>query len=325
MQRRTFTLAAAASALASPAWLRAAGPLPSGPVRIVVGFAPGGGTDVLARVIGQKLGALWNTTVNVENKPGATGVIAADYVAKQPADGSTLLMAHVNSHAIAPALLPNVRYDARRDFSPIALVGVTPNMLTCSDKQTVRSIPEIVALCRSKPGQVSFGSSGIGSAQHLALEMFKLQGKLQAVHVPYKGSGALIVDLLGGQIDYAFDTMTAATPFVKQGKAIAIAQTRLVRAKSHPTVPTLHESGFPGLDAASWYGLVGPKGLPAEMVQRMNEDVNRVINLPDIAAKLDEFGAEDAGGSSQKFASFIDTEYAKWAKVVKEANVKVES
>lgn len=325
MQRRTFTMAAAAAALGSPAWLRAAGPLPSGPVRIVVGFAPGGGTDVLARVIGQKLGAMWNTTVNVENKPGATGVIAADYVAKQPADGSTLLMAHVNSHAIAPALLPNVRYDARRDFSPIALVGVTPNMLTCSDKQTVRSIPEIVALCRSKPGQVSFGSSGIGSAQHLALEMFKLQGKLQAVHVPYKGSGALIVDLLGGQIDYAFDTMTAATPFVKQGKAIAIAQTRLTRAKSHPNVPTLHESGFPGLDAASWYGLVGPKGLPAEMVQRLNEDVNRVLSLPDIAAKLDEFGAEDAGGSSQKFASFIDTEYTKWAKVVKEANVKVES
>ncbi|MFN6995312.1 MAG: Bug family tripartite tricarboxylate transporter substrate binding protein, partial [Aquincola tertiaricarbonis] len=302
-----------------------AGPLPAGPVRIVVGFAPGGGTDVLARVIGQKLGSLWNTTVNVENKPGATGVIAADYVAKQPADGSTLLMAHVNSHAIAPALLPNVRYDARRDFSPIALVGVTPNMLTCSDKQSVRSIPEIVALCRSKPGQVSFGSSGIGSAQHLALEMFKLQGKLQAVHVPYKGSGALIVDLLGGQIDYAFDTMTAATPFIKQGKAIAIAQTRLTRAKSHPNVPTLHESGFPGLDAASWYGLVGPKGLPAEMVQRMNEDVNRVINQPDIAAKLDEFGAEDAGGSSQKFASFIDTEFSKWAKVVKDANVKVES
>lgn len=325
MQRRTFTMAAAAAALGSPAWLRAAGPLPAGPVRIVVGFAPGGGTDVLARVIGQKLGALWNTTVNVENKPGATGVIAADYVAKQPADGSTLLMAHVNSHAIAPALLPNVRYDARRDFSPIALVGVTPNMLTCSDKQAVRSIPEIVALCRSKPGQVSFGSSGIGSAQHLALEMFKLQGKLQAVHVPYKGSGALIVDLLGGQIDYAFDTMTAATPFIKQGKAIAIAQTRLTRAKSHPNVPTLHESGFPGLDAASWYGLVGPKGLPAEMVQRMNEDVNRVINQPDIAAKLDEFGAEDAGGSSQKFASFIDTEFSKWAKVVKDANVKVES
>lgn len=326
MQRRTFTFAAAAAALGAPALARAAaGPLPAGPVRIVVGFAPGGGTDVLARVVGQKLGTLWGTQVIVENKPGATGVIAADHVAKQPADGTTLLMAHVNSHAIAPALMSNVRYDARRDFSPLALVGVTPNMLTCSERQTVRALPEIVELCRRNPGKVSFGSSGIGSAQHLAFEMFKLQAGVQAVHVPYKGSGAMIVDLLGGQIDYAFDTMTAATPFVKQGKAIAIAQTRLQRAKSHPTVPTLHESGFPGLDAASWYGLVGPKGLPAAMVERMNADINQVLAMPDIAQKLDEFGAEDAGGSAQKFAAFIASEYTKWGKVVKDANVRVES
>ena len=321
MHRRTFTLAATAAALIGPTPGRAAGLLPTGPVRIVVGFAPGGGTDVLARVIGQKLGVLWNTSVIVENKAGATGVIAADYVAKQPGDGTTLLMAHVNSHAIAPALMANVKYDPRKDFAPIALVGVTPNMLTCSEKQTVRSIPAIVELCRKRPGEITFGSSGIGSAQHLAFEMFKLAAKVDAVHVPYKGSGALIVDLMGGQIDYAFDTMTAATPFVKQGKAIAIAQTRLQRAKSHPTVPTLAESGFPGLDAASWYGLVGPRSLPPEMVQRMNEDVNRVLAMPDIAAKLDEFGAEDAGGSSQKFAAFIASEYTKWGKTIKDANV----
>ncbi len=323
MQRRSFTLAAAA-ALASPALLRAA-PLPSGPVRIIVGFAPGGGTDVLARVIGQKLAVLWNTAVIVENKAGATGVIAADYVAKSPADGTTLLMAHVNSHAIAPALLPNVRYDPRTDFSPIALVGVTPNMLTCTERQPARAIDDIVALCRKRPGEITFGSSGIGSAQHLAFEMFKLQAKINAVHVPYKGSGALIIDLLGGQLDYAFDTMTAATPFIRQGKVIALAQTRLHRAKSHPTVPTLAESGFPGLDAASWYGLVGPRGLPPEMVQRMNEDVNRVLAMPDIAQKLDEFGAEDAGGSSQKFTTFIGTEYTKWGKTIKDANVRLES
>jgi tripartite-type tricarboxylate transporter receptor subunit TctC len=204
-------------------------------------------------------------------------------------------------------------------------VGVTPNMLTCSDRQKVRTLPEIVALCRSKPGQISFGSSGIGSAQHLAFEMFKLTAKIDAVHVPYKGSGALVVDLMGGQIDYAFDTMTAATPFVKQGKVVAIAQTRLKRAKSHPDVPTLAESGFPGLDAASWYGLVGPRDLPAAMVQRMNEDVNRVLAMPEIALKLDEFGAEDAGGSSQKFAGFIASEFGKWGKVIKDANVRVES
>jgi len=328
MQRRSFNLAAAAAALAAPALVRAAAAdtaAPPGAVKIVVGFAPGGGTDVLARVIGQKLGALWNATVVVENKPGATGVIAADHVSKQPADGATLLMAHVNSHAIAPALLSGAKYDPRRDFTPLALVGVTPNMLTCAPAQKARTLPEIVALCRERPGRVSFGSSGIGSAQHLAFEMFKLQAKVDAVHVPYKGSSALVVDLLGGQIDYAFDTMTAATPFVKQGKVIAIAQTRLERARSHPAVPTLAESGFPGLDAASWYGLVGPRGLPAPLVQRMNEDINRVLALPDIAQRLEEFGAEDAGGSAAKFGAFIAAEHAKWARIVKEAGVRADA
>jgi tripartite-type tricarboxylate transporter receptor subunit TctC len=287
----------------------------AGPVRIVVGFAPGGGTDVLARVIGQKLGMMWNTTVLVENKPGATGAIAAAYVAKQTPDGTTLLMAHVNSHAIAPALL-DVKYDPRADFTPISMVGVTPNMLTCRPEQKVRTVKDIVALCRQKPGQISFGSSGIGSAQHLALEMFRLQAKLDVVHVPYKGSGPLVADLIGGQIDYAFDTMTAATPFIQQGKVIAIAQTRLKRAASHPNVPTLAES---------WYGLVGPKGMSPALVQRMNDDVNRVLLMPDVAERLKSFGAEDSGGSSQQFGAFIASESTKWAKVVKDAGVKAES
>ncbi|MGH8784308.1 MAG: tripartite tricarboxylate transporter substrate binding protein [Cupriavidus necator] len=321
MQRRQFILAAAAG-LAIPSLVRAADI--AGPVRIVVGFAPGGGTDVLARVIGQKLGVMWNTSVLVENKPGATGAIAAAYVAKQPPDGTTLLMAHVNSHAIAPALL-DVKYDPRTDFTPISMVGVTPNMLTCRPEQKVRSISDIVALCRQKPGKISFGSSGIGSAQHLALEMFRLQARLDVVHVPYKGSGPLVADLIGGQIDYAFDTMTAATPFIQQGKVIAIAQTRLKRAASHPNVPTLAESGFPGLDAASWYGLVGPKNMPPALVQRMNADVNRVLAMPDVAERLRSFGAEDSGGTNQQFGAFIASESTKWAKVVKDAGVKAES
>ncbi|MBF6991122.1 tripartite tricarboxylate transporter substrate binding protein [Cupriavidus sp. IK-TO18] len=322
MQRRQFILAAAAG-LAMPGLARAAADV-QGPVRIVVGFAPGGGTDVLARVIGQKLGVMWNTSVLVENKPGATGAIAAAYVAKQPPDGTTLLMAHVNSHAIAPALL-DVKYDPRADFTPISMVGVTPNMLTCRPEQKVRTVSDIVALCRQKPGKISFGSSGIGSAQHLALEMFRMQARIDVVHVPYKGSGPLVADLMGGQIDYAFDTMTAATPFIQQGKVIAIAQTRLKRAASHPNVPTLAESGFPGLDAASWYGLVGPKGMPPALVQRMNADVNRVLAMPDVAERLKSFGAEDSGGTNQQFGAFIASESTKWAKVVKDAGVKAES
>ena len=319
MQRRTFVTASAAS-LAFPSLM--AQSLPAGPIRIVVGFSPGGGTDILARVLAQKLSALWNTTVLVENKAGATGMIAADYVAKWPGDGTTLLMAHINSHAIGPALSPRVPYNVERDFAPIVLVGVTPNLLICNDKQSAKTVKDIVELCRKNPGKISFGSAGNGSAQHLALEMFKLAAKIDAIHVPYKGSGPMLTDLIGGQIDYSFDTMTAATPHVKNGKVIAVAQTRQKRAKGHPTVPTMAESGFPGFEATTWYGLVGPGKLPASMARQMNEDINKVLLMPDVIEKFEQYGAEDGGGSPEKFGTFISDESKKWAKVVKDAGVK---
>ena len=322
IRRRTF--AAGTAAMVAAPMLRAQN-LPNGPVRIVVGFAPGGGTDILARVIGQKLGEMWNTQILVDNKAGATGVIAADYVAKQPADGATLLMAHINSHAIAPALFPKMNYDANRDFSPIVLVGVTPNLLICGEGEKARTVKDLVAQCKANPNKVSFGSAGSGSAQHLALEMFKLQAGVQALHIPYKGSGPMLTDLIGGQINYSFDTMTAATPHVKSGKAIALAQTREKRAAGHPNVPTMAESGFPGYEATTWYGLAGPKGMPAAMVKRMNEDVNKVLAMPDVMAKFEQYGAEDGGGTPEKFAAFIRAEGLKWAKVVKDAHVKMDA
>ncbi|MFC5496801.1 Bug family tripartite tricarboxylate transporter substrate binding protein [Caenimonas terrae] len=322
MRRRTFAVGAAA--LAAAPMLRAQA-LPNGPVKIVVGFAPGGGTDILARVIGQKLGEMWKTTILVENRAGATGVIAADYVAHQPPDGNTLLMAHINSHAIAPALFPKMNYDANRDFTPLVLVGVTPNLLIGNEHQKSRTVAQLVAECKANPGKVSFGSAGTGSAQHLALEMFKLQAGVQALHVPYKGSGPMLTDLIGGQINYSFDTMTAATPHVQSGKAIAIAQTRQKRAKGHPNVPTMAESGFPGFEATTWYGLVGPKGMQPAMARRMNEDINKVLAMPDVIEKFDQYGAEDGGGSAEKFAQFIRDEGIKWAKVVKDANVRMDA
>ncbi|MEO7400264.1 MAG: tripartite tricarboxylate transporter substrate binding protein [Polaromonas sp.] len=322
MRRRTFTLAAAAS-LAAP--MIRAQTLPSVPVRIIVGAAPGGGTDLLARLIGQKLALMWNVQILIENKPGATSMIAADYVAKQPGDGATLLMAHINSHAIAPALFPKMTYDVHRDFAPIALVGVTPNLLICNEHQAARTVQGLVELCRQKPNTVSFGSSGTGSAQHLALEMFKLAAKVQAIHIPYKGSAPMLTDLIGGQINYSFDTMTAATPHVKSGKAIAIAQTRLVRAKGYPNVPTMAESGFPGFDATTWYGMMGPRTLPLPLARRMNEDINKVLAMPEVVEKFEQIGAEDGGGSIEKFSVFLQSETKKWAKVVKDANVKMDS
>ena len=325
MQRRCFIGAtgAAAATLAAPT-LRAQ-EWPSAQVRIIVGFPPGGGTDALARVLAQKLAAIWGQQVIVENKAGVAGVLAAEYVAGQPSDGSTLLMAHINSHALAPSLQPKLRYNVERDFTPIVLVGVTPNLLIANPAQGVKSVKDIVAMCKAKPGAVSFGSAGAGSAQHLALEMFKLRAKVDALHVPYKGSGPLLTDLIGGQIQFSFETMTAATPHVKNGRVQAIAQTRTKRAKGHPGVPTMQEEGFEGFDATTWYGLAGPGKLPAAITARINRDVNTILALPEVIEKFDTYGAEDGGGTPEKFAQFIRSEQEKWAKVVKEANVRIES
>ena len=325
MQRRTFVAATAASAAALAAPMIKAQTLPNGPVRIVVGFAPGGGTDALARIVGQKLQAMWNLSVVVENKAGASGVIAADLVSKAAPDGNTLLMAHINSHALAPGLMPKLGYVVERDFTPLTLVGVTPNLLIANNDLPARTVADVVAHCKAQPGKVSFGSAGQGSAQHLAMESFKLAAGVDALHIPYKGSGPMLVDLIGGQIQYSFDTMTAATPHVKSGKVRAIAQTRAKRASGHPSVPTMAESGFPGFEATTWYGLVGPGRMPAAMAQRMNEDINKVLAMPDVKEKLDQYGAEDGGGTAQQFAEFIRVEQQKWAKVIKDAKVTVDS
>jgi tripartite-type tricarboxylate transporter receptor subunit TctC len=322
MKRRTFVSGTAAT-LAAP--MIKARTLPTGTIRIVVGFPPGGGTDALARVVAQKLQVMWNTSIVIDNKAGAAGVIAADYVAKQPSDGTTLLMAHINSHALAPSLQPKLGYVVERDFVPIALVGVTPNLLICNEAQPAKTVKDLVALCKANPGKISFASAGGGSAQHLALEMFKLRAGIDALHVPYKGSGPALTDLIGGQVNYCFETMTSATPHVKSGKAIALAQTRTKRAKGHPNVPTMDEQGFPGFDATTWYGLVGPGKLPAAMAQRMNDDVNKVLAMSDVQEKLDQYGAEDGGGSAKRFADFIRTEQQKWAKVVKDAKVSADA
>jgi tripartite-type tricarboxylate transporter receptor subunit TctC len=324
MQRRTL-LQGTAAALALPAaWAQPA--WPSGPVRIIVGFPPGGGTDALARVVGQKLTLMWGQQVIVENKAGAAGLLAAEYVAQQPSDGSTLLMAHINSHALGPALQPGkLRYNVERDFVPIVLVGVTPNLLIATPGAPNKSVKDVVAACKAEPGRIAFGSAGPGSAQHLALEMFKIQAKVDALHIPYKGSGPLLTDLMGGQIQYCFETMTAATPHVKSGKVVAVAQTRAKRAKGHPTVPTMQEQGFDGFEATTWYGLAGPGKLPGAIADKINRDVNTVLAMPDVQERLDTYGAEDGGGTREKFAQFITSEQAKWARVVKEGNVKLES
>jgi tripartite-type tricarboxylate transporter receptor subunit TctC len=230
-------------------------------------------------------------------------------------------MAHINSHAIVPHL-QKLNYDAEKDFQPIAMVGVTPNLLICGGMQPAKTVRDLVALCKANPGKISFGSAGNGSAQHLALEMFMLQAGVKAIHVPYKGSGPMLTDLIGGQVQYSFDTMTAATPHVKNGKAIAIAQTRQKRASGHPNVPTMAESGFPGFEATTWYGLVGPGKMAPALARRINEDVNKALVMPDVMEKLEASGAEEGGGSTEKMAQFMHAELEKWGRVIKQAGVK---
>jgi tripartite-type tricarboxylate transporter receptor subunit TctC len=318
MKRRDF-IGAAAAMLAAPA-VRAQA-MPGTPIRIVVGFPPGGGTDAVARLLAQKLGVMWNTSVIVENRPGAAGVIAAEYTTKQPADGTTLLMANFSSHAVAPGLYPDLPYNVKRDFAPIVLVGVTPTVLIGNRKHDVKTLQDVVALCKKQSGQITFGSAGLGSVQHLALEMFKLRAGVDAVHVPYRGSGPMMTDLLGGHIDFSFETIPSAIQQIRHGAVVAVAQTNAARSRLLPDVPTVAESGFPGFQATTWYGLVGPAKLPKALAERMNRDVDTVLAMPDVAKAMDGYSAEGGGGSVEKFAQFMADEEAKWGKVIKEAKV----
>jgi tripartite-type tricarboxylate transporter receptor subunit TctC len=325
MKRRDFIQAAggAAAILAAPA-LRSQ-TWPGGPIRIVVGFPPGGGADALARVVALKLQDAWKQPVVVENKAGASGTIAAEYVAQQASDGTTLLLTTINSHALAPAVYPKLRYHADRDFVSVALLGLTPNLLIAGPQQAAKTVPEIVALCKAQPGKVSFGSAGPGTAQHFALELFKLRANVKALHVPYRGSGPLLTDLVGGQIQYSFETMAAATPHVQSGRVTAVAQTRAKRVKAYPNVPTMQEQGFAGFETFNWYGISGPGKLPAPIAARMNRTINEVLAMPDVREKFDAFGVEDGGGTPESFGELVRAEIGKWAKVAKEADVRIDA
>lgn len=323
-QNRRYLLQALAASplLANAAFAQSA--WPTGNVKIVVGFPPGGGTDALARILAPKLTTMWGQQVIVENRAGVAGVLAADVVAKS-SDGLTLLMGHINSHGIGPALNPKMPYNADTDFSPLTLVGVTPNVLICHPNAPAKTVKDIVALAKAKPGTLSFGSAGSGSAQHLALELFKVAAGIDVLHVPYKGSAPLLTDLMGGQINYSFDTMAAVTPHVKGGKVHAVAQTRTKRSATYPELPTVAESGYPGFDATTWYGMIGPAKMAPDVVARISRDINVAMAMPDVKERLAGVGAEDGGGTPQQFADFMRAERIKWARVVKEANVKVDA
>jgi tripartite-type tricarboxylate transporter receptor subunit TctC len=319
-----FARTAAFAAAAFVSLGAAAQSYPAKPVRMIVGFAPGGGTDVVARVISQKLSEWYGQQVIVENRAGATGTIGADLVAKSAPDGYTLIMGHVNSHAIAPSMFKKLPYDAVRDFATVAYVGYVPNVLVVHPSVPARSMKELIALAKTKPGALNYASSGTGSTQHLAGEMFKQLAGVDIVHVPYKGSGQAIGDLLAGTVTMNFDTMPPVIDHIKGGRLRALAISTPRRIAQLPDVPTFTEEGMSGFDVTNWYGVMAPAGTPREIVNKLNADINKAMQVPEVRARLEQVGTQMREGSAADFESFLKAEVAKYAKLVKSAGIQAE-
>ena len=319
---RSSASIALAFALAGGAAL--AQPYPSQPIKLIVPFTPGGTTDILARTVGQKLGEALKQPVIVENKPGAGGNIGADAVAKAKPDGYTLVMGTIGTQAINASLYAKMPYDAARDFAPITLVAIVPNMLVVHPSVAAKSVAELVQLAKSKPGELNFASSSTGGSPHLSGEMFKQMTGANIVHVPYKGSAPAVTDLLGGQVSMMFDNMPSVLPHVKAGKLRALGVTSARRSPAAPDIPTIAESGVPGYEVDSWFGILAPAGTPKEIVAKLNAEIVKILQRPEVRERLAEQGAVPVGDTPDQFAEHIRRETAKWARVVKASGAKVD-
>ena len=297
---------------------------PNRTIRLVVPFPAAGTTDILARAAAQKLTEAFGQSVVVDNRPGAAGNIGSDLVAKSAPDGYTLLMGTVGTHAINPSLYSKMPYDHVKDFVPVVLVAGVPNVLVVNPALPVNSVADLIKLAKDKPGQINFASSGSGTSIHLSGELFKTMAGVDITHVPYKGSSPALVDLIGGQVQIMFDNLPSALPQIKAGKLRAIAVTSLKRAPVLPDVPTISESGLPGFEASSWFGVLAPAGTPAPIVARINAEINKWLQSAEAREKLLSQGAEAAGGTPEQFAHHIRAESEKWAKVVKASGAKVD-
>ena len=314
---------AAASALRAPD-AHAQTPFPARPARLVVPFPPGGSLDNVGRLLAQKLSEAWGQQVVVENRPGAGGNVGADAVAKSPPDGYTVVMGALSTHAVNPSLYPSMPYDAVRDFAPLSLVAVTPNVLIVNAASPVASVRDLVALAKASPGKVNFGSGSNGSAGHLAGELFKIETGTDVAHIPYKGSAPAQQALLAGDTQFMFDNLANAMAQVKGGKVRAIAVTTKDRSKLAPELPTMAEAGLPGFDISTWFGLLAPAGTPPEVIAKWNADVVKVLNAPDVREKMLAQGAEPAPTTPAEFAAFIARERDKYARIVKASGAKVD-
>jgi tripartite-type tricarboxylate transporter receptor subunit TctC len=297
---------------------------PSKPIRMVVGFPPGGGTDVVARIVAPRYSELLGQPVVIDNRPGATGTVAAGQVAKAPADGYTIMMGHISVNAIAPAMFSNLTYDVIRDFTPIGIAAAVPHFVVVHPSLSVASLKELIAVLKAQPGK-SFPSAGNGSMPHLAGELFKSLAGVELVHVPYKGSGQSMQDLLGGQHVVAFDTLPASAPHVRSGKLRALATSTAARLPAFPDVPTAAEAGLPGYQVTTWYGVFAPPGLPGAITSRLHRDLLKAMQTPDVKARLEGIGADGTVSSSpEEFAALVRSDTARYAKIVKDIGLKID-
>jgi len=296
---------------------------PTKPIRIIVPYPPGGFNDTLARTLGQTMTEKWGQTVIVDNRPGGGTTIGTNLAAKAAPDGYTLLIVSF-AFAVNPTLYASLPYDTGRDFVPVVLAASTPNLLVVNPGLQVKSVKELIALARSKPGKLNYASAGNGSSNHLSMELFKNLTGVDIIHVPYKGSAPAVTDLMGGQVDVMFDNVPNVLQQIKAGKLRGLAVSSKERSRIIKEMPTVAESGVPGFDVLVWFGVVAPAGTPATVVASLNAEINRALNLSDVVQLFHAQGVEPKGGSAEEFAAFLRVQTAKWAKVVKDSGAKAE-
>ncbi len=322
MKRLVATALVAACALLSGH--AAAQNFPNKPVRMIVAFPPGGATDIVARIVSQKLSEMWGQQVFVDNRGGAAGTIGTDLMAKSPPDGYNLFMATMGNLTANTVLYHNLPFDVERDLAPVTLVVKVHFVMVAYPSFPPKTVQELIALAKAKPGEINYASSGAGGAPHLGGELFKSMAGVNLTHVPYKGSGPSFADLLGGQVSLTIDSLAQALPYIKSGRLRALAVTGAKRAPMLPDVPTVAESGVPGYELTNWFGLVTRAGTPREIIHRVNADVVKVLQMPDVRERFLGMALDPVGDTPEQFGAYIKSETAKWAKVIKEAGITAE-
>ena len=325
-QRRAIGLACAtvcALFACTSALAQASGGYPNKPIKLVVPYPPGGPTDIVARVVAQKLSEQLGQSIIIDNRPGAGANLGAEAVARSPADGYTLMVA-TTAHAINPALFSKLNYSITKDFAPISQLTAGPLVIVATPNLAANNVKELIALAKSKNGEINFASSGNGQSTHLSAELFNAMAGTKMNHIPYKGSAPALTDVMSGQADLMFDTMLSAMPFVKGGKLKAIAVTSAQRSPVAPDIPTIAESGLPGYEAIAWNGLLAPAGTPKEVVDQINAALKKVLEAPDVKQRFDAQGFAAQWGTPADFGKFVQSEVDKWAKVVKTSGAKVD-